>query len=91
MKTDELELERRCRAEARRRGWAALKLEKNGNKGCPDDIFIHPDGHVMLIEFKKDGRQKLRPEQEVWLARFSKIAAVCYDFGAFCEMLKLAE
>lgn len=89
MKTEELELEKRCRAAARANGWSALKLEKNGNKGVPDDLFVHPDGRFFLIEFKKDERQKLRPEQAIWLERFSKNAYLCGSFERFCELLDL--
>lgn len=89
MKRDELELEKQCRETARRHGWVALKLEKNGNKGVPDDLFLHPDGRVRLVEFKKDDRQRLRPEQAVWLARFGKIATVCHDFDTFCKWLEI--
>lgn len=89
MKQIELTLEKRCREAARLNGWAALKLEKNGNKGVPDDLFLHPDGRFLLIEFKKDERQKPRPEQVVWLARFSKNAYLCGSFERFCELLKI--
>lgn len=89
MKKDELELEKRCRAHARRKGWVCCKLEKNGCKGIPDDLFIGPDQTVWLVEFKKDERQKPRPEQKVWLSRFSKISVLVGSFSEFCEKLKI--
>ena len=89
MKQEELTLERRCRAHARRNGWVCCKLEKNGCKGIPDDLFIGPQEQVFLIEFKKDERQKPRPEQVVWLARFRKIARLVGSFEYFCEVLGL--
>lgn len=89
MRTDEHELEKRCREYARRCGWVCCKLEKNGNKGIPDDLFISPDQRCVLVEFKKDGKQHARPEQELWLRRFDKIAFIISDFDSFCEVLQL--
>ena len=89
MKTEELNLERRCRAHARANGWIACKLEKNGHKGIPDDLFISPEQTCFLIEFKKDTKQKPRPEQVVWLARLSKIAHLVGSFEEFCNVLNL--
>lgn len=89
MKQDELELEKRCRAHARRHGWVCCKLEKNGCKGIPDDLFISPNQKCWLVEFKKDEHQKARPEQKVWLARFSKIAVLVGSFEEFCRALQI--
>lgn len=80
-------MERKCRQYARERGWVALKLEKNGHKGCPDDIFLHPDGRAILIEFKKDTHQKPRPEQQVWLDKFPNNAFLVGDFDTFTQVL----
>ena len=49
MKQDELILERKCRAHARAHGWVCCKLEKNGCKGIPDDLFISPDQVAHLV------------------------------------------
>lgn len=89
MKTEELELEKKCRAYARANGWVCCKLEKNGNKGIPDDLFIGSDQRCLLIEFKKNERQKARPEQKLWLERFDKIAHMVGSFGEFCRVLGL--
>ena len=89
METKELELERKCRAWARQNGWVCCKLEKNGCKGIPDDLFISPAQVCHLVEFKKDEKQKPRPEQAVWLARFSKIAHLVGSFAEFCLVLDL--
>ena len=89
MKTEELALERRCRNYARALGWVCCKLEKNAHKGIPDDLFISPSQECFLIEFKKDEKQKPRPEQAVWLARFSKITFLIGSFGQFCRVLNL--
>ena len=91
MKQIELELEKRCRAQARRNGWVCCKLEKNGCKGIPDDLFIGPDERFVLVEFKKDEKQKPRPEQVVWLRRFSKSAHLIGSYEEFCKVLGIAE
>lgn len=83
MKHEELDFERQCRTYARLRGWVCCKLEKNGCKGIPDDLFISPLQKVVLIEFKKDANQKPRPEQVLWLNRFSKIAHLVGTFDEF--------
>lgn len=89
MQHEELTLERRCRAHARANGWVCCKLEKNGNKGIPDDLFISPDQRCMLVEFKKDERQRPRKEQKLWLERFDKIAYLIGSFEEFCRVLGL--
>lgn len=89
MKHDELDMERQCRALARTHGWVAWKNEKNGNKGIPDDSFLHPDGRFFLIEFKKDEKQRPRPEQALWLQRFPTTAFLIGSVKAFCELLSI--
>lgn len=89
MKHVELEFERRCRAAARLAGWVALKVEKNGHKGVPDDLFISPDGKCILIEFKKDTKQKPRPEQTLWLEKFPFLCFLVGDERTFCSLLGL--
>lgn len=87
MQHEELTLERRCRAHARARGWVCCKLEKNGCKGIPDDLFISPSQRCILIEFKKDEKQRPRVEQGRWLARFSKISFLVGSLERFEEIL----
>lgn len=87
MKQEELALERACREFARRRGWVACKLEKNGNKGVPDDLFIAPDEKCVLVEFKKDERQKLRPEQQLWKCRFPNLVQKICSYKEFETMV----
>lgn len=89
MKHDELDLEKKCRNQARRYGFAAWKNEKNGNKGVPDSSFLHPDGRFFLVEFKKDARQKPRSEQITWLERFPLSTALISDFQSFCALLNI--
>lgn len=88
MKHEELDLEKRCRAWARANGWVAWKNEKNGCKGIPDDSFLSPDGNTfLLVEFKKDARQRLRPEQETWRQRYPNVIFVIYSFDDFKALL----
>lgn len=90
MKHDELILEKQCRAIARANGWVCWKNENNGCKGIPDDSFLSPDGkRFLLIEFKKDDRQRLRPEQKVWLQRFPDVVHVVSDVKVFLELLRI--
>lgn len=89
MRHEEFEFEKRCRTAARLAGWVALKLEKNGHKGVPDDLFVSPDGRCVLIEFKKDTKQKARPEQVLWLRKFPELCHLIGDEKTFREVLGL--
>ena len=74
MQKIELNIERQCRAYARAQGWVCWKNEKNGNKGIPDDTFLSPDGkRFFLIEFKKNEKAYIRPEQLTWQNRYPNI------------------
>lgn len=85
MNQDELQFERECRAAARRAGWIACKLEKNGHKGIPDDLFISPDGRVFLIEFKKSAKERPRREQVFWLEKYPSLCHLVGDKNTFFE------
>ena len=88
MKHEELTFEKQCRSHARACGWVCWKNEKNGCKGIPDDSFLSPDGNTfLLVEFKKDARQRLRPEQETWRQRYPHVIFVIYSFDDFKELL----
>lgn len=89
MEHKEFAFEKECRKLAREAGWLALKLEKNGHKGVPDDLFISPQGRCVLIEFKKDERQRPRPEQQMWLQRFPGIAFLIGSREAFVKALEI--
>lgn len=65
MNKTEKELEEECCRIARRRGIAALKLEKNGNAGCPDRLFVARGGRTLYVEFKTV-RGVVSPEQQHW-------------------------
>lgn len=88
MKQEEKQLEQMCRAYARERGWVCWKNEKNGCKGIPDDSFLSPDGSAFfLVEFKKDDKQMLRPEQKTWRERYPDVVKVVTNFDEFKAIL----
>jgi len=64
----EAALENECCRWARGLGLAAVKLEKNGNKGIPDRAIIAPGGRTLYVEFKRpDGRGVVSDEQHFWM------------------------
>lgn len=88
MQKIELELERRCRAYARRQGWACWKNEKNGCKGIPDDSFLSPDGtRFIMVEFKSSPTAKVRPEQIVWQNKYPNVVFFVSDYDFFLKIL----
>ena len=67
MKREERKLEVECCHIARTWGLAAVKLEKNGNKGIPDYLFIKKGGRSLYVEFKKPGGGGVvSAEQRFW-------------------------
>lgn len=67
LQSTEKELENLCCAIARSKGIAAVKLEKNGNKGIPDRVFIFKGGKCIFVEFKRpDGKGIISQEQHFW-------------------------
>lgn len=89
MEHKELDFEKECRRMARRAGWIAVKIEKNGHKGIPDDLFISPDGKCVLVELKKDNKQRPRPEQTAWMERFPMLCYLVGDTDTFKQVLGL--
>ena len=88
MKHIESDIERACRAYARERGWVCWKNEKNGNKGIPDDTFLSPDGiRFLLIEFKKDEKAYIRPEQITWKNRYPNVVFFVSSLEQFKKIL----
>ena len=88
MEHKELDFEKACRAWARQNGWVAWKNEKNRNKGIPDDSFLHASGAFVMVEFKKDEKQKPRDEQKRWLEKFPNTCFLCGNFDHFKEILQ---
>lgn len=67
MKREERKLEVECCTIARTLGLAAVKLEKNGNRGIPDYLFIKKGGESLYVEFKKPGGGGVvSAEQRFW-------------------------
>jgi hypothetical protein len=63
----ERKLEVECCNIARKFGLAAVKLEKNGNKGIPDYLFIKKGGRSLYVEFKRPGGGGVvSAEQQFW-------------------------
>lgn len=87
MKKEELELEKKCCDIARRRGWVVWKNEKNGCKGIPDRSFLSPNGVVFLVEFKKNDRQNLRYQQEIWAKKYPNTVFRVHFLQGFEEIL----
>jgi len=70
-------LEIECCNIARIRGLAAVKLEKNANKGIPDYLFIQGGGKVLFVEFKRpEGSGVASAEQLYW----SQFLGGCHVF-----------
>ena len=67
MKKEERKLEVECCTIARTLGLAAVKLEKNGNRGIPDYLFIKRGGRSLYVEFKRPGGGGVvSAEQRFW-------------------------
>lgn len=91
MKQDERRFENECRRIARSMGWVCAKLEKNGNTGIPDDLFISPNGRCYLVEFKKSEADPLRPEQRVWFNHFPLLCWRVDTWDAFNRIIEDAK
>ena len=89
MNHPESAFERRCVAEARRQGWTCWKNEHNMLKGIPDYSMLHPDGHFLLVEFKRpDGKGRASPLQRVWLERFPNTVKIVDNWDTFLAVLE---
>lgn len=47
---------------AENRGWHVRKMIYPGRRGCPDRFFFR-DGNLVIVEFKRPGRNKADPLQ----------------------------
>ena len=88
MRHSELDFEKRCRSEARRRGWRCWKNVPTGCKGLPDDSFMTPDGrHIILVEFKRpDGGGRVSDAQKLW-QQSSELVHIIDNFDDFVKLL----
>lgn len=79
MQLTEIDFEKQLVELAHQFGWmvAGFRAAGGGNqgwrtpvkydgKGYPDLTLIHPDGHVIFAELKRDKGSKTYPEQEQW-------------------------
>lgn len=88
----EKEFENICRLEARRRGFVAVKVEKNGHTGIPDDLFLSPDGRYFFVEFKRpDGKGRFSPAQKRWQNRLEKRCFSVQNYEYFLVILEMFE
>lgn len=86
----EKELEQKCCKYARNKGFAAVKLEKNGNKGIPDVVIIGKCGVCLFVEFKNpNGRGVISDEQKFWAKYLGYSHVFISDFEAFCKIVDL--
>lgn len=72
---------------ARRHGWDAWKNENNGNKGIPDRSFLK-DGRFIMVEFKRDEKAHIRPEQLTWKRRHPDTVHFIWSFDDFTGLLQ---
>ena len=66
----EYQIESECKRIARALGWVIWKNVPDGCKGIPDTSLLSPRGKFIMVEFKRDERAHIRPEQIVWQKRF---------------------
>lgn len=88
MKHEEKELEQKCCTYARKKGLAAVRLEKNGNKGIPDVAFIKHGGKTLFVEFKTPSGV-VSPEQHYWKRFLGYSCEIIRDFDSFCVLLDI--
>lgn len=88
MKKEERKLEVECCNIARKFGLAAVKLEKNGNKGIPDYLFIKRGGRSLYVEFKRPGGGGVVSAEQRFWADFLGDSHVFVDsVGCFANVI----
>ena len=88
MKKEERKLEVECCTIARKFGLAAVKLEKNGNRGIPDYLFIKRGGRSLYVEFKKPGGGGVVSAEQRFWADFLGGSHVFVDsVGVFADVI----
>jgi len=53
----ERDVEKRVKAYAESKGWLTRKWTSPGHAFVPDQIFITPQGKVIFVEFKQEGKK----------------------------------
>lgn len=86
MEFKEKQLEEQCVRWARANGWDCWKNERNGNTGIPDHSFLK-GGRFVMVEFKRDAKAHIRPEQLTWQRRHPAVVFFCHDFETFTKIL----
>lgn len=89
MKQIEKQLEEQCVGWARANGWDCWKNENNGNTGIPDHSMLSKDGRFIMVEFKRDAKAHVRPEQIRWKERHPDVVFFCHDFETFTKILEV--
>lgn len=87
MKRQEYELEKRCKDYARRQGWVIWKNVPDGCKGVPDTSLLAPNGHFIMVEFKRDAHAKIRPEQIFWQNTFHDKVHFISSYDDFVQLI----
>jgi hypothetical protein len=87
MKREERKLEIECCTIARKFGLAAVKLEKNGNTGIPDYLFIKKGGRSLYVEFKRPGGGVVSAEQRFWADFLGDSHVFVDSVGGFANVI----
>jgi hypothetical protein len=82
----EYEVEIPACAFAQECGWLHRKMQWIGRRGAPDDFFAR-DGKVMLVEFKRPGRD-LDPHQQLEVNRLRAVGVTVHVVDRFDETTK---
>ena len=69
----EKEIEKQVCDYARKRGFLVYKFSSPGRVSVPDRIFISPDGRVIFIEFKAQGKKPTKGQ----MREMEKLKAQC--------------
>lgn len=84
----EIDVEKECCKIARAAGWAAVKLEKNGNVGIPDRLFVRRGGGCLFVEFKHpNAPRRTTPEQDWWAAFLGNRCVTVSNVQDFTEAI----
>lgn len=90
---NEADIEKKVVTWAEARGWLAIKMNIQGNRGYPDRLFISPVGVHVWIEFKQPG-ETLRKLQGYRIRKLKERAVAahwCDNAAEAKEILKFYE
>ena len=83
----EYQIETECKRIAREHGWVIWKNVPDGCKGIPDTSLLSPSGEFIMVEFKRDNKAHIRPEQIVWQKRFQDKVFIISSVQEFENLL----